>query len=160
VYILLIMRRKTNRLNTARCGRVAAYCTCFNLRKAARSVTGLFEGIMRSTGLRSTQFSLLIATSLADSVTVTRLADMLGIDRTTLTRDLKPLEKRGMVKTVPGRDQRTRIITLTERGHETLAKAFPLWEKAQSRMVKGLGQKRWQNFSADLAAVAAMAREV
>jgi DNA-binding MarR family transcriptional regulator len=84
------------------------------------------------------------------SVTVTRLAEIGVMDRTTLTRNLKPLEKKGLIKVVPGDDQRTRIVTLTAHGKEVLSKALPLWEKAQSRVIKRLGQERWNSLMTNL----------
>lgn len=84
------------------------------------------------------------------SVTVTRLAKMVVMDRTTLTRNLKPLEKKGLIKVTPGKDRRMKVVTLTEKGNETLIKALPIWEKAQAHIIKELGQERWNNLLADL----------
>ncbi len=65
------------------------------------------------------------------------------MDRTTLTRNLKPLEREGLLKSEPGQDQRTRVISLTSNGETALAKALPLWEQAQSTVEGVLGQQRW-----------------
>ncbi|MER3446839.1 MAG: MarR family transcriptional regulator [Candidatus Dadabacteria bacterium] len=131
-------------------------CTCFNLRKATRAITQLYDESLRPTGLRATQFSLLIAIMILESVTVTRLAEIAVMDRTTLTRNLRPLEKKGLIKVVSGDDQRTRIVTLTTHGKEVLAKALPLWEKAQARVIKRLGQERWNSLQADLGEVVSL----
>ncbi len=72
------------------------------------------------------------------------------MDRTTLARNLRPLEKMGLMNVAQGDDQRKRIVTLTTRGKEVLSKALPLWEKAQDRVVKGLGQERWTSLQANL----------
>ncbi len=125
-------------------------CACFNLRKTARAITQLYDEALRPSGLRCTQFSLLIATTMLEPVTVTHLAEIVVMDRTTLARNLKPLEKMGLMGVEPGDDQRTRIVTLTTRGKEVLSKALPLWEKAQDRVVKGLGQERWTSLQANL----------
>ena len=135
-----------DRLTIAKC----MDCVCFNLRKTTRAITQVYDVALRPTGLRVTQFSLLIATMMLESVTVTRLAEIGVMDRTTLTRNLKPLEKKGMIKVVPGDDQRTRVVTLTTRGQEILTKALPLWEKAQARVIKELGQERWNTLQRDL----------
>ena len=119
-------------------------CACFNLRKATRAVTQLFDGALQPIGLRGTQLGTLVAISSAGSATISRLAEWLVMDRTTLTRDLKPLEKQRLVKIVSGKDRRTRCVALTARGRETLLKALPLWEETQARIVKGLGQDRFQ----------------
>ncbi len=143
------IEQQINRLTVAKC----MDCACFNLRKATRAITQLYDEALRPMGLRVTQFSLLIATMMLGSITVTRLAEIGVMDRTTLTRNLRPLEKKGLIKVVPGDDHRTRVVTLTTRGKDVLSKAIPLWEKAQSRVVKGLGQKRWNSLRADLGEV-------
>lgn len=140
---------------------VAKYmdCACFNLRKAARAITQLYDEAIRPSGLRCTQFSLLIATTRLEPVTVTHLAEIVVMDRTTLARNLRPLEKEGLIHVTPGDDLRTRIVTLTTRGKEVLSKAFPLWEKAQARVLKGLGQERWKALQANLKEVVSQANE-
>jgi DNA-binding MarR family transcriptional regulator len=132
-------------------------CACFNLRKAARAVTQLYDNMLRPTRLRATQFSLLVATSLFEPISVTRLAEMGVIDRTTLTRNFKPLEKRGLIEVISGIDRRTRMVSLTGRGREALRKALPLWKKAQARVVKELGQERWNSLQANLREVVSLA---
>ena len=134
-------------------------CACFNLRKAARAVTHLYDEILRPTGIRATQFSLLIATSLLGPMTVTKLADQGVMDRTTLSRNLKPLEKLGLIKISAGSDQRKRIISITSKGQEALVKALPLWRKAQARVVKGLGRKRVESVLKDLSDVVLLAQK-
>jgi DNA-binding MarR family transcriptional regulator len=147
------MSGKINRLELTDCPN----CVCFNLRKAARAITQLYDKILRPTGLRTTQFSLLAATSLLEPVTLTRLAEMGVIDRTTLSRNFKPLEKLGLIKVTSGEDRRTRIVTLTDRGKEALAKALPLWKKAQASVVRELGHKRWEYMQANLQGVVSIA---
>jgi len=119
-------------------------CTCFNLRKATRTVTQLFDEVMQPTGLRATQFTLLAAISSTGAVTIRRLSQVLVMDRTTLTRNLKPLETKRLVKIVPGEDRRTRTLTLTGKGRKTLEKAFPFWRQAQSEVIERLTLKRWK----------------
>ena len=140
---------------------VAKYmdCACFNLRKTARAITQLYDEALRPSGLRCTQFSLLIATTRLEPVTVTHLAEIAVMDRTTLARNLRLLEKEGLINVTPGDDQRTRIVTVTTRGKEVLSKAFPLWEKAQARVVKGLGQERWTSLEANLKEIVSQAIE-
>lgn len=125
-------------------------CVCFNLRKAARAITQLYDDVLRPTGLRTTQFSLLVATNLLGPMTVTSLAERGVMDRTTLTRNIKPLEKLGFIKVAPGSDQRKRIVSITRKGQDALVKALPLWKKAQAHVVKGLGQKRWNSILENL----------
>jgi len=138
--------------------RIGQACACFNVRKTARVITQLYDEMLRSTGLRVTQFSLLMATQGSERVTVTRLAKMGVMDRTTLTRNLRPLEKQGLIRIAPGEDRRERQVTLTTRGQQVLAKALPLWEKAQARVARGFGQERLQRLYTELADLRAISR--
>jgi DNA-binding MarR family transcriptional regulator len=134
-------------------------CVCFNIRKAARAVTQLYDDAFRPTGLRATQLSILAVTNGLGPMTVTRLAQATVTDRTTLTRNLNLLEKRGLIRTREGNDRRERQVTLTDRGREILAKAYPFWQKAQARIVKGLGEERWKPLREGLAAIVSLTRE-
>jgi DNA-binding MarR family transcriptional regulator len=118
-------------------------CTNFNLRKAARVVTHLYDETLKPSGLRSTQYSLLTVLSLGGAETISNLAHKLVMDRTTLTRNLKPLQSQGWIKRVPGEDRRTRAWTITDPGRKVLAQALPLWQKAQKDTVNLLGKERW-----------------
>lgn len=131
-------------------------CACFNLRKAARAITHLYDGMLRPTGLRTTQFTLLVATKMLEPITVTRLAKIGVMDRTTLTRNLRPLEKQGLVQIALGKDQRTRVVKLTPEGQKALTRAFPLWKKAQARVIKELGPERWNSLRAYLGEVVSL----
>jgi DNA-binding MarR family transcriptional regulator len=135
-----------------------APCACFNLRKAARAVTSFYDDIFRPSGLRATQFGLLSVTKALGSVTVSQLADAAVVDRTTLTRNLRPLEKQGLVRVREGADRRVREVTLTRRGHAAWEKAAPLWLEAQARITKGLGEKRLRELVDNLNAAVAIAR--
>jgi DNA-binding MarR family transcriptional regulator len=81
------------------------------------------------------------------------------MDRTTLTRNLKPLEKRGLVRVAEGDDRRVRVVTLTPRGRGALAAALPLWKKAQERVVEAFGHERLSRVLKDVGALALLARE-
>ena len=119
-------------------------CTCFNLRKATRTVTQLFDEVMQPTGLRATQFTLLAAISSTGTIAIRQLSEVLVMDRTTLTRNLKPLETGRLVKIVPGEDRRIRNLTLTDKGRKTLEKSLPFWRKAQSEVIERLTPRRWK----------------
>ena len=133
-------------------------CACGNLRSTARSVTQLFDEIFQPLGLRSTQFSLLIPIDYLDSITISELAEFFEMDRTTLTRNLGPLERDGYITFVAGEDRRTRIISLTEKGRDAVADGMPLWEKAQATVVQGIGEDRFLAMLSDLADISAIAR--
>ena len=81
------------------------------------------------------------------------------MDRTTLTRNLQPLLKRDLVAIAPGEDRRVRNVQLTAKGKRLLEMALPLWSKAQSQLVEGLGQDRWANLLGDLSAAIELTQE-
>ncbi len=140
-----------------KCLEIERTCSYSNLRKASRALTKFFDDIFRPLGLHSTQFTLLVALTVAGDVTVTPLARVLAMDRTTLARNLAPLERRGLVEIVPGTDQRTRIVRLTDRGRAMAAQAIPLWEQGQAAVIERLGQERWSRLLGDLGNLASMA---
>lgn len=119
-----------------------ANCTSFNLRKAARIVAQVYDQYLQPSGLKSTQFSLLKVASGRGPLSISDLAEELVMDRTTLTRNLKPLERDGLVEVVAGKDARTRNVRVTPQGLKTLKKALPLWEAAQVSVIGELGQTR------------------
>ncbi|QFS50723.1 MarR family winged helix-turn-helix transcriptional regulator [Nostoc sphaeroides] len=121
-------------------------------------MTQHFDEVLKPSGLLVTQFTILAAVAIAKSATVNELAEILVMDRTTLTRNLKPLEREGWLKSKPGQDQRTRIIALTEAGEVVLAKALPLWKQAQSMVEEALGQQRWNTLLAHLVEATALLR--
>ncbi len=137
---------------------IAAYleparsCVCFSLRKTARAVTQLYDAALRPCGLRATQFTMLTAVRVLGGVTVNHLAEALVMDRTTLTRNLTPLKRDGLIRVQPGADRREREVTLTAAGWDILTRAMPLWEQAQGRITKGLGQDRVGHMLKDLGA--------
>jgi DNA-binding MarR family transcriptional regulator len=146
-------------LEIAECKEIGRTCACFKVRKAARAITKLYEEVLRPSGLRATQFSLLMATRVMGPVTVVKLAQVMVMDRTTLTRNLQLLETRGLITIKPGEDRREREVNLTAEGMEVLAKAVPLWEEAQERVREGLGEERLQNLLGDLSEMVSMARK-
>ena len=134
-----------------RLARVAGTCTCAKLRMAARAVTQAYDAALAPSGLRATQFTVLVALGHIGRAPLSRLAGALVMDRTTLSRNLRPLERDGLIATgLVDDDRRVREIRLTAKGRKALEKALPLWEKAQKRMRDGLGDKRWQGLSDDL----------
>lgn len=131
---------ESERLNA--CAEVARTCLCFNLRRATRMVTQMFDGVLRTSGLRITQFSLMVAISLKGPAGVQELAEVLGMDRTTLTRNLKWLEEAEMVSSAAGADRRSRLISLTPKGQRALDDTMPAWRQAQQRALEILGEER------------------
>jgi DNA-binding MarR family transcriptional regulator len=119
-----------------------ATCTCLGLRRATRQVTQLYDRALEPVGLRITQFGLLAQLFAADPIGMGDLAERLGMDGTTLTRNLKPLASRGFVKVDIDRgDRRARLIRLTVAGHDIFRRALPLWRAAQARVDERLGRE-------------------
>ena len=127
-----------------------ANCTSFNLRKAARAVSQVYDEALKPSGLRGTQFSLLVVVEGRGPAGVTELAKAMVMDRTTLTRNLKPLLAQGLLEVVDGPDRRRRPIAITGHGRETISRALPLWRQAQTRIAGALGKTRWAGLLADL----------
>ena len=115
-------------------------CLCLHTQRAARTLARRFDDALRPTGLTNQQFSLLMALNRPEPPTMAPVAEMLGMDRTTLTAALKPLERRGLLRIEPGpRDRRSRHIVLTEAGHEVLTQAVPIWRETHAAIEADLG---------------------
>ncbi|MCC6179071.1 MAG: winged helix-turn-helix transcriptional regulator [Chloroflexi bacterium] len=133
-----------------RFGEIARTCAGYNLRRASRAVSQHFDRALAPSGLRMTQFTLLGALALAGPCSMSRLAQGLVIDRTTLTRNLRLLRDAGLAEPASPTDRR---LVLTARGVETLARAVPLWEVAQAEIVDAFGAGRWRGLVAELRAL-------
>jgi DNA-binding MarR family transcriptional regulator len=107
-------------------------CACQAARRAARELTRAYDEALRPSGLRTTQFSLLVAVGLMGAPSMTELASAVALERTTLTRDLRPLSERGLVAIRPGDDRRSRVVELTDAGWAGVAAAMPRWREAQA----------------------------
>lgn len=120
-------------------------------------ITKHYDDALQSLELKPTQFTILAVLSSVETITVTDLADYMILDRTTLTRNLRPLEKQGMIKTGAGEDRRTRMISLSKKGLNKLEMAIPLWKQAQKDITKYMGSNRFDNFLIELNYVEKMA---
>lgn len=109
-------------------------CHCLAARRHARAVTRLYEDALRPAGLRATQFSVLAALAQMGSSTVAPLAELLGVERTTLSRSADLLVSRGLLETVGTDDRRQRRLRLTPAGHELLGHALPIWRAVQQSL--------------------------
>jgi DNA-binding MarR family transcriptional regulator len=116
-------------------------CTCFRLRKLTRRMTQHYDAWLAPAGLRLTQYSLL-ANLRAGSLTMSALADRMEMDRTTLTRNLKPLADAGLVTVAPGEDARSRVVSVTARGRDAWSRARELWRRAQDEVNRALGDEQ------------------
>ena len=125
-------------------------CVCFNLRRVTRLVTQFFDAEMRRHGIRPTQGTILASLITKDSWTMAELSDWLGMERTTLVRNLRPLQRDGLVKVGGGGRGRLVELAITRKGRKQMEKLTPAWKSAQSAAVKTLGEKRWSAVLSDL----------
>lgn len=127
-----------------------ASCTCANLRKAARVVTQAYNDALRPVGLRATQFTVLARLAGKGKAPLTQLAEALVMDRTTLTRNLKPLERRKLIRIGHEDDLRVRSVSITDAGTKVFQEALPEWQQVQMQIYAKLGKQRWSGFIGDL----------
>ncbi len=132
-------------------------CACFNLRRASRLVAQVYDRYLLPSGLTNTQFALLSATANQGPLSITELAAHLGMDRTTLTRNLRLVKRLGFLEVSAGKDARSRDVRITAQGTATLEEALPLWKQAQARVVKTLGPDHWGALLTELQTVARVA---
>ena len=129
---------------------VVENCMCHRTRMAARALTRLYDDTLRSVGLRATQLAVLVAVGGDDVVSITALAKFMGMDRSTLTRNLAPLEREGLIRVGNEGWRRSRTVEITDKGRSRLRQALPLWGKAQEALRRKLGLQRWAVLRADL----------
>ena len=129
---------------------ILASCACHKVRTAARAVTRAYDEALRPVGLRATQMTVLVATAADDAMSITALAKVMGMDRSTLTRNLRPLEAEGLITLGNEGWRRSRTLEITRKGRARLREAVPLWEKAQQTLRGKLGDRRWDVIRKDL----------
>jgi DNA-binding MarR family transcriptional regulator len=124
--------------------RIVTQCTNANVRRAERVITDLYDEFLKPSGLLGTQFRLLGAIASKGTIALTPLADEMELDRTTLARNLKVLERESLVEMTSGEDRRVHLVKITQKGQEAMMKALPLWEEAQAWIVSQMGEERWR----------------
>jgi len=130
-------------IDAAACEAAAKVCACFNLRRASRAASQFFDAILQPSGLRSTQFVLLALVRAGEPIAPARLAQSMVMDRSTLSRNIRPLANAGLLVSGKRKGARGTALALTPKGVRTLTAAVPLWEKAQRKLVEGIGPGRW-----------------
>jgi len=118
-------------------------CVCFALRRATRAVTQFYDRALKPHRLRATQLPILVAASGPGSVPLATLAQPLGMDRTTLLRNVRPLVRRGLVRVAPAADSRRTEIRATAAGRALLARVYPDWKRAQAQALRSLKGLDW-----------------
>jgi DNA-binding MarR family transcriptional regulator len=132
-------------------------CVCAAARMAARALTRVYDRALEPAGIRTGQFSILARLLEEGPLSVTHLAGRLAMDRTTLSRDLRPLERRGLVSVTVGSDRRVRIAALTAAGHRLVDEVRPLWKEVQRDVRGELGDDRVARLMEELRAATALA---
>lgn len=121
------------------------YCASFNLRRTARAVTRAYDTALQETGMRSTQFAILVGIAKNQPVSIGALAGVLVMDPTTLTRSLRLLQKEALVTISNRSTMRQRFLALTDKGERALARSLAAWRKAQERFVSTVGAEQWND---------------
>jgi len=122
---------------------IAQDCLCRKARMANRIITRSYDEALRPVGLKITQFTLLVAIGFGKPNSITQLADWLAMERTTLTRNLKLLEKEEVIVARTGDHHKSRAFQLTELGREKVKQAYPLWAKVQQQYREKLDGAHW-----------------
>jgi DNA-binding MarR family transcriptional regulator len=134
--------------------RIRDACLCLHLQRAARVVARRFDDAFRPLDLTSGQFSLLMSLNRAQAPGLGAVAALLGMDRTTLTANLKPLTRRGLVSvTIDRADKRGRRLALTSAGRKLLAEAVPIWRRTHAAIERSLARAGADALRRDLVAL-------
>jgi DNA-binding MarR family transcriptional regulator len=134
--------------------RVRDTCLCLHVQRAARAVARRYDEALRPVGLTNFQFSLLMSLNRPEPAGMGQVSSLLAMDRTTLTANLKPLERRGLVTIAAGpTDKRSRLLALTPAGRSLLAAALPLWETTQAEVERLVTEAGPDLLRADLRAL-------
>jgi DNA-binding MarR family transcriptional regulator len=134
-------------------------CMCFNLRRATRAITKIYDNALKPAGITSSQFTLLSIVAGNQPISMLELASDLGMDRTTLTRNLQLLIRDELVEAQTGDDQRQRLIKLGPKGRKRLDSAERCWQSVQSKVVDAFGQTEAQDLLQALASVGKSAEQ-
>jgi len=136
------------------------YCASLNFRRTARAVTRLYDLALQETGLRSTQFAILVGIAKKQPISIGALGDMLSIDSTTLTRSLRLLEKESLISISKRAEKRQRFLSVTDKGEQALVRTVPAWRAAQERFVATIGSEYWVALRSELERLAHVAVEL
>jgi DNA-binding MarR family transcriptional regulator len=119
-------------------------CACFDLRRATRAVSRMYDDFLRDAGLNITQFSLLRVIGSEKELSISTLGRYMVMDRTSITRALAPLERDRLIHSRAGTDRRVRIVSVTGKGRKLVDEAEPKWQRAQEALIDAIGEDRWR----------------
>ena len=135
-------------------------CLCYEFSKTARLVNSYYDAGLQAVDLKSNQFIILAAVGYMKETNFKNLAEFIGIDQSTLVRNIVTGERQSFVKIRPGKNKREKLISLRRKGKNKLHKAFPRWKKAQTDILDVLGRERWKNIRDELSDVVSATREL
>jgi len=135
-------------------------CNCAAVRSAARAVTKAYDDVLRPLELRMTQYTILSKVSKEGQLALSDLADRMVMDRTTLARNIKPLEREGWIEVAVGSDRRERLLSVTASGQALLERARPLWLDTSRRLDEKLGPQQAETLRLTMREVVKAAREL
>lgn len=135
-------------------------CICFNLRKAARAITQVYDQLFKKVDLTASQISILTSLHLIGGMSVSQLAQAMATDRTTITRNLKPLERRKLIAISVGEDKRSRQISLTAAGDELAERAGAIFSTFHHRVCGAIGEERVQELCRELGCIVEQIQEI
>jgi DNA-binding MarR family transcriptional regulator len=135
-------------------------CNCSSLRSATRALSLAFDDALRPSGLRVTQFAILSGLAVIGELPLSELADLMVMDRTTLGRNLKPLQRDELVEINVGADRRERLVSITPTGLKTFKRAMPLWEEIQRRFEKKVGKREAKELRDKMVSLVNVGREL
>ena len=151
-------RLQFTEIDQDQCLEVIGHCAATNFRKASRGVTQLFDQILAPCGLRSTQLTILVAAQVLGPCRLTRLARELVMDRSTVTRNLKPLAIQGLLEVAGNSGRGGKSVQVTDAGRKAMLSAVPYWEEAQAQLLNRMGQDRLERVMIDLTVVVSAAQ--
>jgi DNA-binding MarR family transcriptional regulator len=124
--------------------KLLAVCACTRVRSVARVLTRAYDDVLRTTGLKASQLAVLAAIDASEAVSIAELSKTLFMDRTTLSRNLKPLVAGRLITLSEEGWRRSKTVQMTRSGKAMLESALPLWQQAQDSVTHRFGKKRWQ----------------
>jgi DNA-binding MarR family transcriptional regulator len=131
-------------------------CACTRLRTAARLMTRAYDDALRPAGVNASQLAILTAIDVDEATSIAGLSKRLAMDRTTLSRNLKPLEGAGLVRLGAEGWKRSKTVHLTPQGRKLLTRAKVLWDAAQTSFLERFGKAEWKRLERDLRSITAL----
>ncbi|WP_438449203.1 MarR family winged helix-turn-helix transcriptional regulator [Gorillibacterium sp. sgz5001074] len=128
-------------------------CAFTNVRKTDRLLAHFYDRSLAPSGLTAIQFGLLAYLAAMQPVSINRMAEVMGMDRTTVTRNINLAGEKKLIHMVTGEDRRLRLITMTPEGEQALKEAWPLWQQAQNTVEQEFGAERFEHLLQELAAI-------